>query len=722
MEKGLKNTVKIFLALTLIAPFIFVKNLLFLFITTKVFYFYFIIEIVLIILAVLLYYNKKYFSVNVKNKIVIAFLAYFGIKVFSDLLGISFLKSFWGGYERMMGIFTWIHLLTFFFLLINFYKKRKEFLILFDVSIFVSILVSGYGLLQKIGVRPDLILNSGINRLDATIGNAAFLAAYLIFNIFFALFLFLKKKDINWRAFYLAVIIFESLILFFTATRGGMIGLVVGFGLFFILNLFVTNNKKAKTLSISVLMMFIALSGVFYVARNSSFIQGSEPLRRIANISFEDATVKSRLTLWQKSLIIFKEKPVLGWGENNINVAIDKYYSEDINEEWFDSTHNIVFDNLVGHGILGVVSYLLLFVVVLWSIFKGRVENKEEFLAFSSLFIAYLVQNLFLFDNLVTLLMLLLSLAYITVVFSNKEEVGSSNKGYSIVIALFLITISVVSMSLNYKAVQAAKYVVGSKRYSVVDPQKSIDLYEKSIDTAYYGHDDIGNIGAVWIQDILAERVSFMGEIDNLILLNKKALEKAIERDPLYSKNYLILSKVFQSGRKYDEKYIDQSIELLEKALPLSPERLVIYKGLAQAYFYKEDYIKSKEYLTMSIPFSLSKGEIYYNIAVMNFLGENNNEGDENIKRALVEGYELSENQFIRLVNIFVDKKEFNLAIDYYKKLIDINPQKIEYYASIATVYKELGDIEKAKEYGYKILEIDEGAKDVVDDFISTLE
>ncbi len=724
IEKIFPKIIKVILALALVIPILYAKNLLFLFVTTKAFTFYFLIELAIILFAGLVYFDKKYLSPGKKNIILLILLAYLAIKAVSALFGVSFYKSFWGGYERMMGLFTWSHLLVFFVLLISFFKKKKDFWLLFDVSIATSALISVYGLFQKLNIGGEFIVHKGIDRLDATIGNSAFLAAYLIFNIFFALYLLLKKEGLFWKSYYSAVILFEAIILFFTATRGGILGLFIGFGIFLFLNLFLSKNKKVRISSALIIFLFLFFSGFIYKNKESDFVQKIEPLRRITNVSFADATVKSRLLLWRKSLIIFKKRPLLGWGGNNITSAIDNHYTEDINEDWFDSTHNIIFDNLIAYGILGALLYLFLFFYLFFVLFKGRRENKKEFLVFIPLLTAYLSQNLFLFDNLITLLMFLLVMAFMVPISYKRriDDKTGEKMGYSVFIVVILLSVAIVSAFLNLKALKAAYYTAESKRYSIVSPTKSIELYAKAINTAFYGFEDIGNMGADWERDIFNKKMQFNGNINDLIILTKKATKKAIEIDPLYSKNYLVISKILQMGRKYDKKYLDESIAFLEKAISLSPKRLSVYNGLAQAYYYKGDYKKGAEYLNLSLEFSTNVGKTYYDMAVLQILEGDVKGMEESLNKSLQRGYKISLDQYLKLVNVSIDAKQYEKAIEFYKKAIEINPEKIDYYAGIATIYKEMGNKKKAKEYALKILEIDPRAEAVVNEFIENLD
>jgi len=712
---------KFFLVSILLTPLIVLTNLLFPFITAKAFCFNILIELAIICFACLIYFNPSSFNLPKRNWILFALAGYLFIKIISDLFGFGFAKSFWGNYERMMGVFTWFHFFAFFVLLITLFKKKKDYFLLFDASIIVSLIVSLYALLQKIGI--SFVLNSGIERLQSTIGNAAFLAAYLIFNIFFALYLLLKKNKLSWRIYYGLTIIFQVVILFFTGTRGGILGLLVGFGIFLLLGVWMSQKRILKISLWLIIFFFLLLSGIFWLNKESSFVQNIEPLRRIASISVDDPTVKSRLLLWQLSPSAWQDRPLLGWGENNINLAIDKYYDNNIEESWFDSTHSVFFDNLIAHGSLGVISYLTLIFSLFYYLFKRRKENKKEFIIFVPLLVAYFLQNLFLFDTHTSLIMFFLTAGFISngSYFSFDSGKEFNKQRCRVFIPVTLIILALISMFLNVKAVRSAYSAAESRRYSVVNPQKGMVLYKRAIDRTFYGYENIANLGADWLKDIFGKEIEFTGNVNDLVILTSQAIDKSIANDPLYSKNYLVMAKIYQLAKNYDKEYLDKSIDLLKKALSLSSNRLVIYNGLAQAYFYKKDFERSIGYLKRSIPYDSDIGRSYYNLGVMQLLAGKTEEGKESIGLARYNNYRFSINDYSRLVNIYIELKKYQEAIECYKKAIEINPNRVDLYTGVAAIYKEIGDKEKAREFALKILEINPEMKEAVEAFLGTL-
>ena len=228
------------LYLILLAPFLVWGKFLFPYITPKTLFFRILIEIALFFYILLIIYRPEYrprFS-----KLTWAVLIYFLIMTFTSIFGLDFYRSFWGNIERGEGLLTIYHLFIFFILISSLFKEKKEWLRFFDISILVSLLISFYALGQEFELG-FLLKSAGGSRLTGTIGNASFLAAYLLLNIFLCLFLLANKKQLGWRIFYGSAFLFESYILFKTETRGALLGFFGGLLLLAILSIVFSKMK-----------------------------------------------------------------------------------------------------------------------------------------------------------------------------------------------------------------------------------------------------------------------------------------------------------------------------------------------------------------------------------------------------------------------------------------------------------------------------------------------
>ena len=167
--------------LVLFIPLIINTNFFFPFVAPKTIFFRIIIEIILLAYLLLVMKNRAYRPRI--NPLTIAVSLFLAIFILTSFTGINLHRSFWSTNERMTGIFTMLHLFAFFIVLTSVLKERKEWERVLGVSVIVGVILSFYILMGK-----ELSTRGG-----GTIGNTSFMAAYLLFDVFFALILFFSN-------------------------------------------------------------------------------------------------------------------------------------------------------------------------------------------------------------------------------------------------------------------------------------------------------------------------------------------------------------------------------------------------------------------------------------------------------------------------------------------------------------------------------------------------
>src|SRR3989338_2693370 len=173
-----------------LTPLVVANSYFFPFITGKAFYFRILVELAVVAWAVLAVLDKAYrprFSWI--GAAVIGFVLWMFV---ADAFAINAAKAFWSNFERMEGWVLLIHLLGFFYAAGAVLRAEKKWRAWFLASLAVSFVISLYALLQLNG---SLTIHQGSTRIDATFGNSAYLAVYLLFNVFIALWLALTEKD-----------------------------------------------------------------------------------------------------------------------------------------------------------------------------------------------------------------------------------------------------------------------------------------------------------------------------------------------------------------------------------------------------------------------------------------------------------------------------------------------------------------------------------------------
>ena len=207
------------LILVLFVPLMIGDSLVFPFVTTKAYIFYGLIDILLLVYLFVLTKKPLYPQ---KNKLFLFFIILTILGILLDFFGLSFKNSFWGNYERMMGVYTSLHFLVYLWLLLSVFNTKEKYFKLFKISAVVNFLVIIYSFLQKFKVNFFGMVNLNDDRIPATFGNPAYLAGWILLSLFLSIYLLIKTTNKYWRVFYICLIVLDIAILFWTATRGAL--------------------------------------------------------------------------------------------------------------------------------------------------------------------------------------------------------------------------------------------------------------------------------------------------------------------------------------------------------------------------------------------------------------------------------------------------------------------------------------------------------------------
>ena len=289
-------------------PWIVATSSYFPFITGKNFAFRVIVEIIFALWAILALRDKK--ARPEKSWILYAVLALGVIDILATFFGLNPYRSFWSNYERMDGLINLLHLSAYFVVLISVMRDKLIWFYLANTALLANIYIAIYGLMQLAGKTG---VHQSATRLDASLGNSAYLAVYVLFMIFISIYLLVlvwpKNKILAVGYGTLAVV--DVAILYYTATRGAILGLLGGAFLTCLLLAVFRSGQTRKIAGVIIVLVILFVAG-FYSIRNTDFVQKSQVLSRFAEMSLSGGTAGSRLMIWQMSWQGLKDRPLLG--------------------------------------------------------------------------------------------------------------------------------------------------------------------------------------------------------------------------------------------------------------------------------------------------------------------------------------------------------------------------------------------------------------------------
>ncbi|HJN62920.1 MAG TPA: O-antigen ligase family protein [Candidatus Paceibacterota bacterium] len=556
-------------------------SLFFPFITGKAFLFRIITEIIFSAWVILALKNSNYRPE--KSWLLYAITAFVGVIALADIISGHFLKSFWSNFERMEGLVTLLHLLAYFYVLVSFIKTEKIWDRLIQTSTGVSLIIGSWGFFQFFG--KFVSIQSG-TRLDASFGNASYLAIYMLFHVFLLSYLLFKHQGEKWvKWLYGVIIAFQTFILIFTATRGAILGLVGGvFLTFLLIALFDRENRSARRFSIGAIVSIFILVGLFFAFKNTSVVQNVEPLQRLSSINLEDRTTISRFVLWGMALDAFKEKPILGWGQENFIFVFEKYYDPKMyaQEPWFDRAHNVIFDWLIAGGIFGLLFYLSLFFFALRYTWKSQNLSVVSKSLFTGLLAAYFFHNLFVFDNIASYLLFIFVLALIH--FQLRGEKELQPKPSSFVYTTAFVPIIIVLMVFSVYFFNAKLYLTSRSLLYAIAPQpgglaKNLEFFKRALAYDTSGTQEVREHLLTSTSNIVVNSGVPQELKEEFIILSKEEQQKQIDSNPTSVRHQIFLGSLLSTLQLYDE-----AIVYLEEGLRLSPQKQTTHLALVSVY------------------------------------------------------------------------------------------------------------------------------------------
>ncbi|MFC1700729.1 O-antigen ligase family protein [Patescibacteria group bacterium] len=741
IEKVLKYIVWIGLIAICFVPMIIGSSYYFPFIVPKTIVFKIIALSTFLAYLGLATVNRKY---RVKfNLILVLFLFYLLIVSFSSFLNGSFYSSFWGNNERSEGLLLLLHLFLFFIVLSGFFNPSpenidtelvysKKWLFFFDVSFLSSLMVSLYSLAQYFNLG-EFIVSAG-DRLTATIGNAGYVAGYLIFGVFFGLILLFFRKNKYLRWYYILGVLLHIFIVLNTLTRGGIIALVFSL-IIFIGYLFFFHFKKYKvfkSFAVIFLILTVVFFGFVFSNKNAKWVQKNRVLERITSISANAVTAKNRLMTWESAYKGFKEKPLLGYGYENFYQVFDKYFNPKIYRHsgsvvWFDRAHNIIFDRLITGGIIGLILYLsMLFVplIYIWEYFYRNKISKGYLipLFLTLIIVSYFIQNFFIFEALVTYIPLFIILAFLSQYCPSwKDSFFQSKKIYLASLIFCIIAFIPFLFVFTVKPAAANKKFINALILS----------YEGKLDMAYQEFVELLNEQGPGNQ----EYVQHFGEFVTMIANNdsidqevqlkasfkaEEEFDKQIALKPQNTRGYLMFMRFLNKTYKFNVERLNKSLALFEKAVELSPTKPMLYYEAAYSQIYLGRFYKSQNkseeaeqlfdqaIANMQKAIDLNDGviESYVNMCMALFATEKSDGVQAYLDKMDNMGLNYHGDDYLsRIASSAVNAKEYLWTVKLYKELTEIKSDNPDYLVNLALSYAYLGQREQAIEVAKKTKE-----------------
>ncbi|MFA5770934.1 MAG: O-antigen ligase family protein, partial [Patescibacteria group bacterium] len=559
--------------------------------------------------------------------------------VISTFIGTDVYHSFWDNHERMLGLFTLLHYIVFYFICGGVLKDWIDWKWASRVFLISGFLVMFIAWLQT--QIPNLLLNQSLTRVSSTLGNPIYVGGYGLFLMFLSILFFTREKNILWKWFYGVVGFFGFMGMFWSANRGTMLGLVAG-AAFALVGYIVVLKKYPKIryglLAVS-LLGIIAIS-LLYSFKQTDFVKNIPAIGRAVNTSLSDVQASPRWVAWEIAIESWKEKPVFGWGPNNYFYAFNGHYQAKsldfgYGETWFDNAHNIVVNTMAVQGTFGILTYLGVFVVTIFgliSAYRKKMVDYHFMIIGGAFVVAHFIGVITVFEDPTSYIYLFFWLALISVLSfdTNNNAVESIKKITTLVTNPdkkigngFIIGVAIVGAFIififNVQPARANQKTLDAIRALMTDPIAGMPVVKEALEFTSPHIDDIRSDIGRSVSQSLSSGWQKMGKEKSNELLNLVAehLEKNLLLHPLDIRNQLTLAQMYQLGATINNNgmYLVKAENVLEDALKKSPKRQQIIYSLSGIKMQLNKTPEAIKMLEQTIADNPRIGESYWRLA-----------------------------------------------------------------------------------------------------------
>lgn len=558
-----------------------------------------------------------------KSPIFVAISAYFIFIVISGIMGLDFNISFWSVVMRMTGIWYLLSLgfFIYIFWLYVHNNPEKQDKIILTVILSTSI----YSLLYFLSPEGIGLLFSGYRSEAFTFGNTTFAGMYIFGAFLLSLYYLFRSEAKKWWMYVLPLllIINPSILnikIWSGDFSGGFIGearasaYVIIASIISLIVIWSISKIRNLVLKKKVSYLVFAVSVLTVIISAFSLLSHDGYLRKI----YLSQATAVRPIVWDMSEKAIAQSPYFGWGTDNFERVFEKNYDNRLlqdeygNEAWLDRAHNVFIDELIENGFVGLLFYLVAYIVIILSLMHVALnskDNKDRILA--SILIVYFplhfVELQTAFDTTISYVMLAFMIMLAIVLFgrARKTDQGTeavwtfSNwvKYLCAVIALLYFSWSFLFGWIPFISAQIANGHIRTAGSS----EKRIPLYQALFSSPTDKHSFLWRTSTDF-QKGIGENPAVLSDPKKVASL-KKEIEIFEEEYRQYIKGKtdhfrakLNLADMLIYQRLFGVNKLVEAQEVLDEAIKIVPQAPQPYWMKAVAYVYMKQFDLAKDY------------------------------------------------------------------------------------------------------------------------------
>lgn len=535
--------------------------------------------------------NKSLGSVPASPWVKAAFICGIGFAAWSLFTLSGAVNPAAGYYETAR---SFLNIILLFIVFVMAVKEESRLLKLFKTLVLVSIIQSIVGIFQFYELAFTNI--PGNFQPYGLMANRNLFASAQVLMIPFALYVLYKSED-RWRWFSIIALggIFISILI--SQTRSAWVSATLMLLVNLLMIIFFSKTERKKWLvGYGIGAVVVAVLVLLIINTSSSETSGSFRARveSITNPNLESSehsteTIKDRLKIWDKTIAVFKDHPLMGVGTSNWKLTVLGYGSEGLvwEEGYYvpDRPHNVYLQLLGETGIPGVLLYLGMWVLIALMAIKVILKpqnNDRKILAILLLggLVAFASDNMFSFGNerIEHTLYLTLTGGIILGLYVNNSEPGSASQ-YTFNTGWLIGALVIIAFNI----------FIGFQKYKFETHMNMARSYEQMGDPRNVIEEADAGLSSWVTVDPVGKPMELYTAVAYKNMNNPTKALQEIEKAKKYNPNSAMIWN--NAGTIHtDLGQFDKAIENYLRALKLTPKFEMVLKNLAVNYFQTGNY------------------------------------------------------------------------------------------------------------------------------------
>jgi O-antigen ligase/tetratricopeptide (TPR) repeat protein len=359
-ELSWRTAVLVLLLASLLVPLIVGNDFFFPYVVPRNIFFRVVVELGAAAVVLAISFGRKTLDLR-GEPILWSLVAFLAAASLSAAFSPASTHSFFGDFERMGGVWAWLHLVVFFLLLRV--LRDEDWGWVLNGALAVGLFVGLSAIWQHSSFSSASLLPATIVAASSTVGNSGLLAPYLLMNV--ALAGYLAVMSVRHRRLYLAAGCVILLALVFAENRSTVIGLVLGAIVGGVIFASVGAGSKKKWIVLATSgALAVVVTGITAGVRAfpASAMTRHVPtvLQRLA-LTNPAGSDESRTMQWRAAIAGFKDRPLVGYGLENHNLVWSAHFDPGMYKyetDIYDRTHNQFLEMLATTGLVGTIAFL----------------------------------------------------------------------------------------------------------------------------------------------------------------------------------------------------------------------------------------------------------------------------------------------------------------------------------------------------------------------------